>query len=118
MKHFISADRGECIFIKYGEDRIALQFRNDNNHNPHYEVFYAADEGRFTGDNKIKAHRFIVKKIKDESTNTEKTDPVLEPVEFNVIAQLRYEYACRFLQMLVSNKGRIGVDFVSLPKKT
>ncbi len=96
----------EYIFIRHGDKNISLRFRESNNSNPHYEVFYAEKEGRFAESKKLKAHRFIV----------DKQIPSLEVIEFEVIAQLRYEYACRFLQMLVSNKGRIGVDFVSLPK--
>lgn len=107
-KHLAKAEHGECIFINHKNQNLALQFRNDSNPNPHYEVFYAKNEGRFTYSKKLNARRFVIDKAK--------LSPTLKPMKFEVIAQLRYEYACRFLQMLVSNKGRIGVDFVSLPK--
>lgn len=112
------ATDSEYIFIRHGNNNVSLRFRESSSSNPHYEVFYAEKRGLFTQDKKINAHSFIIKTFYDEANKAETKTPALENVTFEVIAQLRYEYACRFLQMLVSNKGRIGVDFVSLPKKT
>jgi hypothetical protein len=39
----------------------------------------------------------------------------LKSQTFEIIAQMRYEYASRFLNMLSAHKARIGVGYIAMP---
>ncbi len=97
------AEEGRLVFISDGGNKRALiyAYRGEN---PYYEVFYAQNNGIFD-DKKVVAKSFrVVDEIAD-----------LQDADFKVVGQMRYEYACRFLNMLSGHKSRIGVNFVKLP---
>jgi len=94
------------FIIDHGEKK-ALSYPPPNN-NPHYETFYAENNGIFS-DKKVQTKRFI--------TSVTETLPTLTHSELRVVAQMRYEYATRFLNMLSAHKSRVGVDYVNLDHK-
>lgn len=95
------ANKCRTIFLTQDDKRIALSF--PDNENPHYEVFYAADHGIISNE-KISARRVSFREGK----------PGLTTISLNVVAQMRYEYASRFLNILSAHKSRIGVDFLEM----
>lgn len=95
------ANNCRTVFLSQNEEKIALSF--PENGNPHYEVFYADNNGVFS-EGRLKAQQVVRKLI----------IPDLQLISFEVVAQLRYEYASRFLNMLSAHKSRIGVDFLEM----
>lgn len=99
-----NAEEGRFIFISDGGKKLALSYANRGD-NPHYEVFYAQDNGVFDGEEKMVVKSFMAG-----------ADAAgFQDIEFKIIGQMRYEYACRFLNMLSAHKSRVGVNYVSFP---
>lgn len=99
------ANDANYIFIDIDGEAKAFCFISGNS-NPHYEVFYSNDSGLLLEDNIVECQSF---------TKSVRSKPRLKAISFQAISQLRYEFACRFLNQLANHKSRIGVDFIALP---
>jgi len=84
------------------EDKV-FRFIEKNKINPHCEVIFAKNKGKFTQE-KIEIKRFII---------NEDNNPALSKENYEFVVNLRYEYACMFLQQLNNHNSRIGVDFIN-----
>jgi hypothetical protein len=102
----IKATECRFVFIKDGEAPIALAFSSGDIANPHYEIFFAKNHGKFNRSKCVRVKRFVAKRD---------TKPGLKSQTFEIIAQMRYEYASRFLNMLSAHKARIGVGYIAMP---
>ncbi len=103
------ATKGRHVFINDGEKSVILSYPPYPD-NPHHETFFAYNNGIFS-DFTVQTMRFCVEAGPDQSKV-----PILKTVALRVVAQMRYEYATRFLNMLCAHNSRVGVDFVTPPK--
>jgi len=99
------ATQGKHIFVRGPNGVVALRVLDAIAGHPRPETLILQDEGRVDADQKFRAYA-IVKGAAGE--------PALDARTFRVIAQLRSEYADRFLHQTGHHTSRIGVDFVSL----
>jgi hypothetical protein len=95
------------VFIKDNEEMKALSYPPPPQ-KPYYETFYAENNGEFES-GKVQVRHFV-----NNFTCIPEELPTLKHAEFRVVAQMRYEYATRFLNMLSAHKSRVGVDYVNL----
>ncbi len=96
---------GESIIIKTDEGLKALSFREKGG-NPHSELFYSFNNGEII-DGKIDYCHILYPK---------KSAKLIKG-SFNIVGQLRYEYATRLLNMLSAHQSRVGVNFSPIPNK-
>ncbi|MEH0021452.1 MAG: response regulator receiver domain [Desulfobacter sp.] len=76
--------------------------KGDPSPNPHWEQMFAKNDGKFEHPTKELSIERIV--IGENGLKTNET-------KFNIVAQLRYEYALSLLQRLGGTLSRVGLDF-------
>jgi hypothetical protein len=106
------ATRGKSAFLKIAGTKIALNLFFTGA-NPAPEIFFADNAGKVkfskTGAASFRAAQIV------RSERRSVIYPKLAAMEhFEVVGQLRANYASRVLQFTGSHLGRIGVDFFSL----
>jgi Response receiver domain len=97
------ATQGKHIFVNVADAVISLRVLDSDLGQPRPEMFIVANQGRADGDNVVHAYRIVGGKV-----------PRLKDSPLEAIAQLRSEYADRFLQQTGHHTSRVGVDFVDL----
>lgn len=87
------------IFVQVDRQTVALRVLDPKSAQPRPEMLILHECGRIEEDNTFKAHAIV-------------KGPELQLKTFRIIAQLRNEYADRFLHQTGQHVSRIGVDFV------
>jgi hypothetical protein len=106
-KVLLVATQANHLFIKVDGTVQAFQILQENSRQPQSYIFYTQDGGYLRGDNSLS-----LKTICPEGHEGAPSLALLEH-EFEVIGQLRPEYASRFLTINGDWNSRIGVDFVN-----
>ena len=101
------ATQANHLFINVDGSIQAFRILQENNRQPQSYIFYTQDGGYLGHDHTLKLLTICPKTI-EEATLLELTEN-----EFEVIGQLRQEYASRFLAINGDWNSRIGVDFVN-----
>jgi len=107
------ATEANHLFINIDGKIQAFQILQGNSRQPQSYIFYTQDGGYLKDDSTLKLKTICTEKHADIASL------VFHEHEFEVIGQLRPEYASRFLTVTGDWNSRIGVDFVnfSLEKK-
>ena len=114
------ANRGQNIYLTVnGNDYRQFEILNPYNH-PNWEILIVKNSGKIcqTVDEPIKKQfgAYLLQNHREENIDgLEQVECNLITKTFNVVAQLRSEYANRVLQFTGLHLSRIGVDFISKP---
>lgn len=104
-----SATQGRSAFLKIAGENLALNlFYTDVNPVP--EVFFAENAGKVTF-SKAGIATFRGAQVFRDPRGRRGAPKMEMTVEFEIVGQLRANYASRVLQFTGSHLGRIGVDF-------
>jgi hypothetical protein len=107
------ATRGRSAFLKIGNEQFAFEvFVNDLNPAP--EVFFVERAGKVTISQSGVA-TFRAARVMRGQRGRAFRSKMSAAEEFQVVGQLRANYASRVLQFTGSHLTRIGVDFFDLP---
>ena len=107
-----TATQGRCAFIKILDTKVALNlFFTDINPAP--EIFFAENAGKVTH-SKAGVATFRAAQILRSARRSGVSPKLAAVAQFEVVGQLRANYASRVLQFMGSHLGRIGVDFFNL----
>lgn len=109
-KSLKDAENGNHIFIidlSSGKSIASSYFKNDGNpkDSPTWRRYFAENNGILSSDCRFEAST-ITASIVEENNQLN-----VSIHKFQVVAQLRYEYALHLLQKLTGNLSRIGLDF-------
>jgi hypothetical protein len=93
------ATEAKHIFVQFEGGTVALRVLEPGSSQPRPEMLILHEGGRIEPDGTFKAHAIV-------------KGPELKLKTFQIVAQLRNEYADRFLHQTGHHVSRIGVDFV------
>lgn len=100
------ATQANHLFINVNGTIQAFRIFQESNRQPQSYIFYTQDGGYLSHEHTLKLLTICPKRTEGS------TSLVLTENEFEVIGQLRQEYASRFLAINGDWNSRIGVDFV------
>ena len=106
------AENGQNIFLEIDGIPTSFCLVDSATKQPSYEILFPLNQGRVdpaSGTPRFEAFRLLPA----GEEGGEKRD--MTSFNFEVVGQLRHQYASRFLQMVGNHTSRIGVDFVKLP---
>ena len=101
------ATRASHLFINVDGKIRPYRILQGDSHQPQSFIFYTQDGGYLR-----EGYKLTLKTIAADKLEGAATSLVLQENEFEVIGQLRQEYASRFLAINGDWNSRIGVDFV------
>lgn len=102
------ATRASHLFINVDGKIRPYRILQGDSHQPQSFIFYTQDGGYLR-----EGYKLTLKTIGADKLEGAATSLVLQENEFEVIGQLRQEYASRFLAINGDWNSRIGVDFVN-----
>jgi hypothetical protein len=112
-KALASAHHARFAFVNE-EIQRAFSTVDGGSQQPVYEVFFAADEGRWQladDGNKV----FTASRVKADGAGPENARRLFEE-RFVIAGQLRPSYATRILHLVGQHLSRVGLDFITLPE--
>ena len=104
-KALAKAENIRNVFLKIGEAFRAFE-AVDEHHGPDYEFFFLTASGRISHEHGV-ASFGASRIVKGEGGKRD-----LVPATFEIVGQLRPNYASRYLQQTGHRLSRIGVDFL------
>jgi hypothetical protein len=103
-----SATQGKYAFLVRGEEALPLAVFDPTTSSPDAEMFFAIDAGKVTSaDEKFTFKAVSVKQF-------EEIPKLSEVHEYEIVGQLRPNYASRVLQVTGAHLSRIGIDFFNV----
>ncbi|MBS0908062.1 response regulator receiver domain [Tatumella sp. JGM118] len=96
------ANKNNYIYININNSPEAYSIGDSN---PHWDIFYAADQGRFIEDTSLS---LLSPRMIDQD---ETPELVMKPLKATAISELRYEYALNLLHKFGVSQTRVGLDF-------
>ncbi len=113
---FEKATDGYTAFVENADGRHVFSLFRGGAAQPSYEFLFPANAGKVDLDHALTYPRFKAFRLgRPVSTEPVEHRTMME-VDFEVIGQMREQYASRFLQVIGQHLSRIGVDYVNLPK--
>jgi hypothetical protein len=106
-----AATQGKHAFIVRGEEALSLAVFDPITSSPDAEMFFAIDAGKVALSNDVLVFKAVNVK------QSEEVPKLSEVVEYEVVGQLRPNYASRVLQVTGAHLSRIGIDFFSVGGK-
>jgi Response receiver domain len=105
-----NATRNNHLFLDIDEVISVFSFtpKGDSSSNPHWEQMFAKKDGKF---------EYLTKELNIERVEFGESGLMTNEAQFNIVAQLRYEYALSLLQRLGGALSRVGLDFENIESK-
>lgn len=110
-----NATQGRSIFLRIGDEKISLGLFFSNI-NPAPEIFFLQDTGKVRM-SKGGLTTFRAAQVHKKTLRGVVVPKIGDTEDFEVVGQLRANYASRALQLTGSHLGRIGVDFFNFEQK-
>lgn len=106
-----AATQGKHAFIVRGEQALSLAVFDPTTSSPDAEMFFAMDAGKVAA----AGEKFVFKAVNVKQS--EEIPKLSEVVEYEILGQLRPNYASRVLQVTGAHLSRIGIDFFNVGGK-
>jgi hypothetical protein len=106
-----SATQGKHAFLVRGEEALSLAVFDPTTSSPDAEMFFAIDAGKVV----LRDEKSVFKAVSVKQS--EDVPKLSEVVEYEVVGQLRPNYASRVLQVTGAHLSRIGIDFFNVGGK-
>lgn len=106
-----SATQGKYAFLVRGDEALSLSVFDPTTSSPDAEMFFAIDAGKVVS----AGDKFIFKAA--SVTQLDDVPRLSEVAEFEIVGQLRPNYASRVLQVTGAHLSRIGIDFFNVGGK-
>jgi hypothetical protein len=103
-----SATQGKHAFLVRGEEALSLAVFDPSTSSPDAEMFFAIDAGKVA----LTDEKFVFKAVSVKQS--EEVPKLSDVIEYEVVGQLRPNYASRVLQVTGAHLSRIGIDFFNV----
>lgn len=116
LKALKIATEGFTIFVENADGKHAFSVLSGSKKHPSYEFLFPADAGRVSLDEEHPYPQFKAFRLGRPTAPEKFCQDALTEVTFEVVGQVREQYASRFLQVVGQYLSRIGVDYINAPK--
>lgn len=114
MKAMKTATEGYTIFVENADGKHAFSVLAGVQ--PSYEFLFPAEAGRVSFDAELPYPQFKAFRLRRPPNAESFRQEALAEVMFEVVGQVREQYASRFLQVVGQHLSRIGVDYINIPR--
>lgn len=110
------ATDGYTIFVENADGNQAFSIFVGGSSQPSYEFLFPAEAGRVSLGDECPYPQFKAFRLGRPAVPERFCQDALTEVTFEVVGQVREQYASRFLQAVGQHFSRIGVDYINAPK--